>query len=613
MPTRRQDNAILQPNLGLYLDRPALAIPRGALRDGLNFRVQNGRLSNLNLGWEPFGDFEPLNGPVTLIDNFFIRTGAQVLIFGTTKDLYRFNEIDESVSFITPTYSEGTVTVTNNSTTVTGSGTEWLANLKEGDEIAFGASDIRDPEYDVDGGWYVIDEVVSDTELTLERPFEGSTAAGEDYTGRQLFTAFIEDFWDTAIFFNDPNGDDVWFATNGRDDIVKFRIADDEVTPMPELGFTCKTLATYKSMMIYANITDDTGDIFPNTIINSNPGEPENVATGLASQFIVHDGVDPINALTPLGDNLVIYAERTSVLTQFIGEPFIFAFRVAVAGIGPIAGRLVADFGDFHEFIGQDSQYRFDGVTIEEIGFQVFREVLRQQDPQRRRLGYAHFDEENGDLLWVIPMTIDPDEGNDDPRDVPPSRAWVSHYLEDAPQGMEDPISTRDFPFTASGFFERQTTLTWDQLTVEWQELNFRWNDQFFLAAFPFNLVGDAEGRIFIINTTQFADGEPLESFVRSGRFAVGDGRMRGLVSRIYPFVRPFVGDLRVQLFLTDHASGTITEVHEDLFDQTLPEGGHFVTPYRRARYAEIGFRTDDGTPWLIEGWDTDIRIGGRR
>jgi hypothetical protein len=217
-------------------------------------------------------------------------------------------------------------------------------------------ADIRDPEYDVDGGWYVIDEVVSDTELTLERPFEGSTAAGEDYTGRQLFTAFIEDFWDTAIFFNDPNGDDVWFATNGRDDIVKFRIADDEVTPMPELGFTCKTLATYKSMMIYANITDDTGDIFPNTIINSNPGEPENVATGLASQFIVHDGVDPINALTPLGDNLVIYAERTSVLTQFIGEPFIFAFRVAVAGIGPIAGRLVADFGDFHEFIGQDSQ-----------------------------------------------------------------------------------------------------------------------------------------------------------------------------------------------------------------------------------------------------------------
>lgn len=603
--------SVLAPNLGLYLDRPVLSVPKGALRDCFNVRVKNGKLSNLNMGWEVFGNFSPLNGAVTLIDNFFIRSGAQTLIFGTPSDLYRYNEIDGTVTFLTPTYSVGTVSVSaTDPAVVTGVGTAFVtAGLKPGDEISFGAAGERDP----DATWYTIDVVGSETSLTLTGAVVGAPLAGVAYTSRVMFTGFIEDYWRTEIFFNDPSGDDVWYATNGVDPIVRYTVGDDEVTRLTGLGFTCKALKAYKNMMIYGHIIDDLGDVFPNTIINSDVGNPENVATGLASQFIVHDGVDPINTMEALGDNLVIYAQRAAVLAQFVGDPIIFAFRVAVAGLGPIAGRLIADFGDFHEFLGSDSMYRFDGVTITEVAYQVFREVIRRQDPARRELGFVHFDEENGDLIWVIPLSDDPTPSGADPLDTPPAQAWPSHYLEDVPQGAEDPVTRRSFPFTSSGFFERQQTLTWNQLTQMWSELNFRWNDQFFLAAFPFNLVGAVDGRVFTLNTNQLADGSPLESFAHTGRMALGDGRMRGLLSRIYPFARQITGNLHVLSYFSDHASGPNTTVEDLTFDTSLPEGGHFVTPYRRGRYFELEFRTNDGTPWELDGWDYDARIGGRR
>ena len=104
-----KSTATLLPNLGLYYDRPAIVLEPQMLAEGLNFRVKNGRLENLNLGWDQFEDFT-LNGPVTMITNFRIRGGTEQLIFGTPTDLYNWN--GSALAFITPVYATGTVTVT---------------------------------------------------------------------------------------------------------------------------------------------------------------------------------------------------------------------------------------------------------------------------------------------------------------------------------------------------------------------------------------------------------------------------------------------------------------------------------------------------------------------
>lgn len=67
-------------------------------------------------------------------------------------------------------YRAGTVTVTNGSTTVTGSGTAFIANASIGEGFIA-----------PDGRTYEITNIVSDTSLTISPAYLGSTAAGQGY------------------------------------------------------------------------------------------------------------------------------------------------------------------------------------------------------------------------------------------------------------------------------------------------------------------------------------------------------------------------------------------------------------------------------------------------
>src|SRR5258707_1173472 len=130
MPIKKA-TAVLMPNLGLYLDRDAIAMSPRMVQDGLNFRVKEGKLSNLNMGWTRFGSFQ-LNGPVTLIRNFIKRDGTEQLIFATLTDIYKYVNAT-TVVYLSPRYETGTVSRTGNA--VLGVGTSFVTGgVKIGDE-----------------------------------------------------------------------------------------------------------------------------------------------------------------------------------------------------------------------------------------------------------------------------------------------------------------------------------------------------------------------------------------------------------------------------------------------------------------------------------------------
>ena len=118
------------------------------------------------------------------------------------------------------------------------------------------------------------------------------------------------------------------------------------------------------------------------------------------------------------------------------------------------------------------------------------------------------------------------------------------------------------------------------------------------------------------LNTSQYKEGNsalPLASLVRTGRRALGDGRMRGLLQRVYPFVSTFTTDLDVTVRLFDSASGPLTGSETFTFDQSLGEGGHFQSIFRRARFYELEFGSTLGQPWVLDGYDVDVMKGGSR
>ena len=62
MKASSASTAILNPNLGLYLGIDPLMVPATGLLAGENFRVKNGKLSNINLGIKT-GEFVSIAGP----------------------------------------------------------------------------------------------------------------------------------------------------------------------------------------------------------------------------------------------------------------------------------------------------------------------------------------------------------------------------------------------------------------------------------------------------------------------------------------------------------------------------------------------------------------------
>ncbi|TVR78989.1 MAG: hypothetical protein EA405_13650 [Rhodospirillales bacterium] len=604
------------PNLGVYFDRPSIALPERALKDCRNVRVKNGKVVRDNMGWGHFpseADQICLCGQAVMgIDNFFPTAGGQLLLFGTTRDLYRYRESEEDVVFINPRYEAGTIAVTNASATVTGTGTAWLANVEPGDFLHVGATGQTDPAAE----WLEIATVVSDTELTLAAPYAGSTASGQSYTARNIFHGDLVSPWKFETFPMATNvvgsDGDRWYATNGRDRVVGWDGVATQVY-RPDLGDMEKAsfMVRHKNMMIYGDITRN-GTRRPFSIRNSNIGEPENVVSGLSAEFVVHDGVDTLLTAATLGDNLVIYGERSVTLAQFVGPDLMFIFRSVISGLGPLSSRAVADFGDFHQFIGPDAQYRFDGISVQEIGFQVFREVTRKQSPQRREMIFGHFDEENGELLWVMPLTTDPD-----PDDGPPTTAYVEHYLEGVGNENPSPFTVRDLPATAMGFYDREATLTWDAIEETWQEMNFRWDDRFLQGAFPFNLMGTADGYIYVLGSVDSKVGEPIHSWARFGRRPLGTVRRKGMIQRVYPFAKQMQGagyPLNVRLHMSNTTDGDTGVMGPYPFDLTMATSKHFVSTRAVGRYVELEFSTNGvGRGWEITGYDMDIAPAGER
>lgn len=483
-------------------------------------------------------------------------------------------------------------------------------NVRAGDMISFGSAAEADP----DAVWFEVDTVNSDTSITLTD--DAGTVADGPYTIRRRFQNQSLAKWSVDTFVNDgESGEDLWFATNGVDPVVTYNGTDTSCVLHPELEFTCEVLATYSNMMVYGHITQG-GEYLPTTIINSDVGLPLRAgarASGISEQFVSHSGTDGISNIVPIGDYMVLYCERTVIPVQFVGDPLIFLFRVAISGVGPISGDAIADFGDFHEFLGHDAGYMFDGVTLKETNAHVWRDVLRRADPQRRVQAYAHFDEEQGDLIWSIPTTED---GADNVGVIgaPPSQAWSEHYLEDPGERLAgSPFSRRTFPFTATGFYQKSEGLRWVDIAQKWNEFNYAWNDQFLQAAFPINLGGDADGRIWILNENQTANGTPLPSYVRTGRTLFSTDQRRDLLTRVYPFAHKLPYNLEITAFMGDHAGGEPTSKGTQIFDQNLPEGQHFVVFYRRGRTLELQFGSSAGEPWSLDGWDYELVKGGRR
>lgn len=97
-----------------------------------------------------------------------LLSDTEIEVLGTVA----FGQVEHGPQYKeSPSYSVGTVTVTNTFTVVTGNGTSWLSKSLS-----------RDARILVGTEMHTIDRVISDTEIRTVEPYQGVTAAGLAYT-----------------------------------------------------------------------------------------------------------------------------------------------------------------------------------------------------------------------------------------------------------------------------------------------------------------------------------------------------------------------------------------------------------------------------------------------
>ena len=622
-PRHRSVYEVRRPNLGLYFDRHPLDIHDRAVSGGKNFRIKNGTMTNINIGYKEFDDTN-LGNQVLLIDSFINTLGIAFSIWGTKRDLFKYNEVGTpKVTYLNHIYATGTASAEQGETTVTGASTPaWNTNVKAGDFISITGDAAENL---LTATWYEVDSVTDATHLELTSNFLEADTGAIAYTIRKTFTMTDGEAWDTAVFPDAPLGStsglaagDHWFATNGQEIVVWDGVAATVAllaTGTLGLAFTCKTLHYYKNMMLFGNITES-GTSKPAVGKNSAIADPENVTTLEAGEFIAAEGIDFISNMLPLGDFLVVYAENSISIAQFVGAPLNFLVRTIAPGIGLFGPRMVMDFGDYHKFLSADQAYRFDGVRLTPFGGHVFQKLLSEADVSRASKGIVVISEEELEVYWMLPHSTD---GGDDNESV--KQCYTEHYAEDV-GNAPTPFSHREVDVTAAGFFLDQSAAVKAFDSPEFalkgfDELAFRFNDRFFTKAFPKVLFGSKDGKVYEINTvTSFPGETDLTSYIDSPMRALAPNGTKGIIRRIEPFFELIQGAgwdvwVAAQLFERPGGLGSYGPVELYSIDQS---GSRFTSHRDIGRYANIRFASRRaGYLWTISGYNVTVDEAGER
>lgn len=227
-------------------------------------------------------------------------------------------------------YSTGTVSVTNGSATVTGSGTSWATttNAEVGEYIKL--PDLK---------WYRITAVSSNTSITIEVNYYGSNLSGQSYV-------------------ISPWG------------VVQGRLNSGGTSPTSEVVTTLvRPTPTYIENHINRIWTLSGNSLRFSVLDTSISGEHFNDwdTGGNAGQILIPNGDgDTGTGLYSLGNSLYIF-QRRAIWRLYGSSPANFELRNVTNEVGMISQKTLVEWGDLLAFQSDLGLYLFDGSNLKNI------------------------------------------------------------------------------------------------------------------------------------------------------------------------------------------------------------------------------------------------------
>lgn len=461
---------------GINLDLQRRIINDDKLAAGKNIIFQEGRVltrpgyttlgTNLPLchgGTVSFGD--TANGKMVTAFAWYdhLRTGTTQLLCFTTRDSYLYDFTTKIWTFITKRYITGMASCPGGDPTVTGALTVWKPG-GVGIGATGGICAIKFGTIDPNGvgtpdTWYYIDSWTNDTslELTANGP---NTVGLVNYVIRLCWSGDEEDIHSIAIPTDATTNEKLLCVTNGVDNIQKWDggVLSDYLQDLGGAPNKARYLHYFYDTLTLGWVID-TGVDYPQTIEVADRTLPESWPhTGM---WNLADGDDEIVGMERLQTRLIIYKEHSiteAYSTNDASNPLEFNER-KIANFGTPSIRTICNFGDYHLFMGWETIYYYNGISITDIGEDIADYMFRNISPEKIKQSFAVMIDELG--LYCLFIT---ESGYSYPNMVyiynVKYKSWTIWEMD----GLTDPAS-RDF-FTAWGHYYEDLSKTWNDLHI---------------------------------------------------------------------------------------------------------------------------------------------------
>jgi len=387
-----QELAVFMPTGSPNLKTPAQFLPQQYSAESENAEFRDELLQNRK-GVKKWHD-TALSGAVLLLERCVYPNADEYLIAITTKDIYYWDSGNEVFKYLTPIYNTGTVTVTNGSKIITGTGV-WKTgdNTKAGDYFRLGGLNDATPV------WYEIDTVDTDPQITLKVAYAGADAAGEAYTIRKIFTGTRTDYWRFAKFPDSALGT-VYAFTNGVDHLIYW---DGDITNLA-VSVAAAPVGRYigvlKGHIILGWITN-----YPDMIFWCDNFD---ITTWTASNYLQMPEVPgEITGFSPLGDWLMIFRDGAHGILNYIGGQNVYEHEYLMKNLGTKSPSSIVSTNQGVKWLGDDFRFHLYTGSKYELLANELSPILDNLDPSKLDYVVSNYYPTKNQVRWLC-LTVNP-------------------------------------------------------------------------------------------------------------------------------------------------------------------------------------------------------------
>jgi len=444
--------------------------------------------------------------------------------------------------------------------------------------------------------WYYADETsIYRTEGTTQTDITRTAGA---YTGT------FKKGWTGNIF----NG--VVIMNNNTDAPQFYDTATSKMLDLTGWPTDYKTnsIRPFKNFLIALNITDDSGENFPQLVRWSDAASTGQVpsnwnSTDPASQAgtnpladtggIIYDGLT-------LGNSFMIYKSDSVWAMQFIGGANVFSFRKVFSDNGIMGLDCVTEFDGNHFVVGVDDVYVHNGTTKRSVISNKYkREFFTQiNEDYIERVKCVKNNKEAE--IWVYFPSTDSSDGTCD-------KALVWDWEVD-----EWSIrSLGGVTFITEGILDPQESDSWDDDTSSWDADTTSWGEGSFNPTERDLLIcGYSDSKFYRANSDVLLGGDIVfTTRVERKGLDFGDNLNYKFISRVVPH---FIGEGTVNLYIGTESrqgegvrwSSPVTFTIDEDYKADFRESG---------RYIAFKIESDSSTQWNLTGYTLEYTESGER